>query len=209
MNWKEKQKTYIHFDFDLARIKAYLRECENLEEVTRYVDWIRKEASQDVEPFSQVWGFSNEFFSRIDTEYLYWNSFYKPELDEQARIFEERQFLKEVNEFQQVQASLQASLQAKEETPQQATQKPKNLEPIQWEGSEPQLVYLFELLFEQGLISNENRSALIAKHFVNSTGKPFNNKQLNTVKGKYELNKYGKPQDAAKIENVVQKLKEK
>jgi hypothetical protein len=82
----------------------------------------------------------------------------------------------------------------------------ESAEPIKWEKSERLLVYLFELLYEQGFIKHTQRSLLISKHFINQDGKPFDNKQLNSAKDSYNLNKQGVPQNASTIQDIVKKI---
>ena len=86
---------------------------------------------------------------------------------------------------------------------------------IWWKGSEPMLVYLFDLLNASGLIDQtqfDNRFALMAKHFKNKFGKRFDNKQLARVYDRMrEDGVYKKPKTTAaeEIEKVVKEIRNK
>ena len=91
----------------------------------------------------------------------------------------------------------------------------KNLDNlVWWKGTEPQIIYFFELLFHTQLIDKtqyDNRYAIIEANFKNKFGKPFDNQQLarvviNMNNGKSE----GKPKkkDAESIENVMREIRE-
>ncbi len=85
---------------------------------------------------------------------------------------------------------------------------------VWWKGTEPQIIYFFELLFNAQLIDKtqyENRYAIIEANYKNKFGKRFDNKQLaraalNMSNGKNN----GKPKkkDAEAIENVLKEIRE-
>lgn len=85
---------------------------------------------------------------------------------------------------------------------------------VWWKGTEPQIIYLFELLFNAQLIDKtqyENRYAIIEANFKNKFGKRFDNKQLaratlNMSNGKNN----GKPKkkDTEAIEDVLKEIRE-
>lgn len=85
---------------------------------------------------------------------------------------------------------------------------------IWWKGTEPQIVYLFDLLFNSQLIDRTqftNRYAIIEKNFKNKFGKPFDNKQLaRAALNMSNAKNYGKPKkkDAETIEEVLKEMKE-
>ncbi len=86
-----------------------------------------------------------------------------------------------------------------------------NIEKIRWNGSERQLIYLFDLLFKEDLLSaqeyHDKRFSLISTHFKNKKGYDIKPKQLSTTAS--EMSK-GKPnkKDAEKIESIINKIKE-
>lgn len=87
-------------------------------------------------------------------------------------------------------------------------------EKVWWKGSEPQIIYFFELLFNTNLIDKsqyDSRYALIEANFKNKLGKPFDNTQL--AKATQNMNNSkskGKPRkkDADEIENVLREIRE-
>lgn len=84
---------------------------------------------------------------------------------------------------------------------------------IWWKGSEPMLVYLFDLLNGSGLIDQtqyDNRFALMAKHFKNKNVKNFDNKQLARVYDRMrEEGLFRKPKvsSAQKIESIINEIR--
>lgn len=97
--------------------------------------------------------------------------------------------------------------------PMQPTASTKEPEKIQWNGTAGELIYLFELLMNKGLLPIElthKRFAVIARHFVNNEGKPFKNTQLNVSEKQYKKEDgTGKPRRAELIENIVKEVIEK
>jgi len=85
---------------------------------------------------------------------------------------------------------------------------------IWWKGSEPMLVYLFDLLNASGLIDQtqfDNRFALMAKHFKNKNAKNFDNKQLARVYDRMrEEGLFRKPKvsSAQKIESIINEIRD-
>lgn len=93
--------------------------------------------------------------------------------------------------------------------------KTKSLEEkVWWKGSEPQLVYFFELLFNVNLIDKsqyDNRFALIENNFKNKYGNAFDNKQLaRATQNMINSKNKGKPKktDADEIEDVLREIRE-
>jgi len=86
---------------------------------------------------------------------------------------------------------------------------------IWWKGSEPMLVYLFDLLNASGLIDQtqyDNRFALMAKHFKNKNAKNFDNKQLARVYDRMrEDGLFRKPKvsSAQAIEIIINEIRDK
>ncbi len=81
---------------------------------------------------------------------------------------------------------------------------------IKWNGTESQLVYLFDLLFKYDLLSaseyyDENYS-LISKYFINKRGQNIESTKLQESKNKIEKDIINKKQ-AKQIENIIEKLK--
>lgn len=82
---------------------------------------------------------------------------------------------------------------------------------IQWQGSETQLIYLFELLFKSNLIPlklYDKRFALIADHFLNKNGENFKNTQLAQSSLNYRNSVKGKPKNSNNIENLIKTIKD-
>ncbi len=84
---------------------------------------------------------------------------------------------------------------------------------IWWKGSEPMLIFLFDLLSRANLIDDtqfDKRFSLMAKHFKNKNGDRFDNKQLARV---FERTRpdgsFKKPQkkDAEKIEDILKEIR--
>ena len=83
---------------------------------------------------------------------------------------------------------------------------------IEWKGTEPQIIYFFELLFRAGLIEQtqyQNRFSLIENHFKNKKGMQFNNLQLASANQNMIMNKSGKPKktDAESIELILKEIR--
>jgi len=86
------------------------------------------------------------------------------------------------------------------------------IELIRWQGSETQLIYLIELLLKENFLPPyifDERFSFISKHFLNKKGLQFKQKQLAQSENNYEASKTGKPKGSAKIEELVEKLKNK
>ena len=84
---------------------------------------------------------------------------------------------------------------------------------IRWKGTEPQIIYFFDLLFRADLIQQkqyQNRFSLIENHFVNKNGEPFDNLQLASANQNMIMNKSGKPKrrDAEAIEIVLKEIRD-
>ena len=84
---------------------------------------------------------------------------------------------------------------------------------IWWKGTEPQMIYFFELLFDANLLDKTQydiRFSLIEKHFKNKKGNQFNNLQLSSANQSMTLNKTGKPKekDAESIEFVLKDIRD-
>ncbi len=84
---------------------------------------------------------------------------------------------------------------------------------IWWKGSEPQMIYFFELLFSAGLIDQtqyHNRFSLIENHFRNKNRAQFNNLQLAIANQNMLKNKTGKPKrdDAEAIEQIFREIRD-
>ncbi|MHB8579911.1 MAG: hypothetical protein ACYDA4_08620 [Ignavibacteriaceae bacterium] len=84
---------------------------------------------------------------------------------------------------------------------------------IWWKGTEPQMIYFFELLFRAGLIEQtqyQNRFSLIENHFKNKNSVQFNNLQLASANQNMIMNKTGKPKsmDAEAIELILKETRD-
>jgi hypothetical protein len=74
-----------------------------------------------------------------------------------------------------------------------------------WQGTQAQLVYLIEKLYEQGFlspISQAEKYSLIAQHFT-VKGESLNPRNLAQAKQNSLNNKGGKPKGAEKIEQII------
>ncbi len=90
---------------------------------------------------------------------------------------------------------------------------PTEQELIWWKGTEPQVIYFFELLFRAGLIEQiqyQNRYSLIENHFKNKNGVQFDNLQLAIANQNMLNNKTGKPKrdDAEAIEQIFREIRD-
>lgn len=89
----------------------------------------------------------------------------------------------------------------------QSIQEPtEQVEKIQWLGDDVEIVYLFELLIQGGLLSGEKKLKQIERHFTNKKGNPFDNEKLSSNYAKVAKRK-GKPKNASKIEEIVSEVK--
>ncbi len=89
----------------------------------------------------------------------------------------------------------------------------KELELIEWKGTEPQIIYFFDLLFRADFIEQkqyQNRFSLIENHFVNKNGEQFDNLQLASANQNMIMNKSGKPKrrDAEAIELILKEIRD-
>ncbi len=78
-----------------------------------------------------------------------------------------------------------------------------------WQGTQAQLVYLIEQLYEQGFlspISQAEKYSLIAQHFT-VKGETLNPKNLAKTKQNNLNNKGGKPKGFEKIEQIISDVK--
>ena len=78
-----------------------------------------------------------------------------------------------------------------------------------WQGTQAQLVFLIEQLYEQGFlspISQTEKHRLTAQHFT-VNGKSLNTKNLAKAKQSYLNNKGGKPKRGEEIEQIVSAAK--
>ena len=94
------------------------------------------------------------------------------------------------------------------------TRAKNNEDKVWWKGSEPQIIYLFELLFNANLIDKSQYSskyALIEANFKNQYGNPFKNSQLaRAVQNMNNSKSEGKPKkkDAEEIESVIREMRD-
>lgn len=85
---------------------------------------------------------------------------------------------------------------------------------VWWKGTEPQIIFLFELLFNSDLIDKtqyDNRYAIIESNFKNKFGKSFDNQQLARAALNMSIGKNdGKPKkkDAETIEDVIKEIRD-
>jgi hypothetical protein len=78
-----------------------------------------------------------------------------------------------------------------------------------WQGTQAQLVYLIEQLYEQGFLSpiiQPEKHRLTAQHFT-VNGKSLNQKNLAQIRQNSLNNKSGKPKDVEKIEQIISAVK--
>ena len=83
------------------------------------------------------------------------------------------------------------------------------VKPFNWQGTQAQLVYLIEQLYEQGFlspISQAEKHRLTAQHFT-VKGESLNPKNLAQTRENNLNNRDGKPKDAEKIEQIVSAAK--
>ena len=131
-----------------------------------------------------------------------------PELDENIGLkptFEE--FIKNEIEYREKEISFEKLCFDKRKI------EPTEHELIWWKGTEPQMIYFFELLFRAGLmdqIQYQNRFSLIENHFKNKNGVQFNNLQLSSANQNMIMNKSGKPKknDAEAIELILKETRD-
>lgn len=89
-----------------------------------------------------------------------------------------------------------------------------NEDKVWWKGSEPQIIYLFELLFNANLIDKsqyDSKYALIEANFKNRYGNSFDNNQLARATQNMNHSKSeGKPKkkDADEIESVIREMRD-
>lgn len=94
--------------------------------------------------------------------------------------------------------------------PETEPQKTKEIEKIQWNGTEAQIVYLFSLLVDNHLIATiqcDEINSLISKHFKNKKGEDFKNTQLNQTKQNILNSKSGKIKKPEIIESITNSVK--
>jgi len=80
---------------------------------------------------------------------------------------------------------------------------------IRWEGTETQLVYLFDELIKSGFLGQETNSEkykLISEHFLNKSGKEFKPKQLSVT---FQNLTGKKPIKSEIIDEIINKTKSK
>ena len=78
-----------------------------------------------------------------------------------------------------------------------------------WQGTQAQLVYLIEQLYEQGFLSSitqPEKFSLLSQHFT-VKGESLNPGNLAKTKQNNLNNKGGKPKDGEKIEQIISKIK--
>jgi uncharacterized protein YdiU (UPF0061 family) len=84
---------------------------------------------------------------------------------------------------------------------------------IRWNGTETQIVYLFDVLYHEDFLEGsqfDERYSLISKHFENKEGKPFKNKQLAQTSQNLFLNKKegkAKPKRSQDLEKIIEDTK--
>jgi hypothetical protein len=126
--------------------------------------------------------------SEIDINYTVIN----PKLDEELKseISHKKRILKESTDPSQIIA--------------------KPIEKIRWKGTDTQLVYLFQGLFETGLLDGNDqyyrRNALIRDHFINKSDKEYSNKQLAQTEQNLQTNLDNKPRNSDRIDKVINKV---
>jgi hypothetical protein len=78
-----------------------------------------------------------------------------------------------------------------------------------WQGTQAQLVYLIEQLYEQGFLSSitqPEKFSLLSQHFT-VKGESLNPKTLAQIRQNSLNNRGGKPKDAEKIEQIISAAK--
>lgn len=88
--------------------------------------------------------------------------------------------------------------------------KSKIIEPIRFDGTQTQIVYLFQKLIDEKFINlslNPNIWKLVSTYFSDKDNKPL--KAIHQTKYNLENTKKGKPKEAQKIEEVVKSIKSK
>lgn len=147
-----------------------------------------------------------EYFSYVLREWI----LNPPRLDPNGEMkpsFEER--IKEI--IRDLELKLNNGLLTKESKTKQP--KKENDEKIWWKGTEPMLIYFFELLYSSNLVDysqNKNKYALIAKHFKKSDGTDFTNDQLSVALQNMKKNNNAKPKeaDSERIEAVIKDIRQ-
>lgn len=97
----------------------------------------------------------------------------------------------------------------KENLKESAKKETRQIERIQWQGTEAQLVYLFEKLYKKKLLPrnvNDKRYAFIEEHFLNNKGQEFKRRQLAQTSQNFQNNKEGKPKGAELIDKLIEEI---
>jgi hypothetical protein len=105
----------------------------------------------------------------------------------------------------------QKKLGSKPEANTNQTKEPqKEIEKIQWLGTEAQLVYIIESLISEKLLpENMDKWRLIEKLFENSKKQSFKNRQLAQVSPNLLNNNEGKPGGSEKLDRIRANIKTK
>ena len=89
------------------------------------------------------------------------------------------------------------------ESTQEAQNTGKQVEKINWKGTQTQLAYLVELLINKAFVERGDHWKMFTEHFL-WQGKPIDNKQLAVAIGNVgSSNKEGKPKKAETLESIV------
>ncbi len=176
---------------DKDKILKYCQSLPSVEARIDYLEFVLKERKNDLEdktdPNNEMINTLEDFFQHsewLKREIRYWKGI----LNRRNRKLKEQQSRQESQE-------------------QRANQKP--VEKIQWQGTEAQLVYLFEKLYEKRLLPkavNDKQFAFIEKHFINNKGQAFKRKQLAQASQNYQNNKEGKPKGAKLIDKLTEEI---
>ena len=84
-----------------------------------------------------------------------------------------------------------------------------SVKPFNWQGTQTQLVYLIEQLYEHGFLSpiiQPDKHRLTAQHFT-VKGESLNRENLAQARDNRLKTKKGKPKDGEKIEQIISKIK--
>jgi hypothetical protein len=177
-------KIHPIFEFDYERIMSYLSRFDTLNERLIYLNYVKKELSNLLA--------ESDFYDKVPVVFT-------PDLVK-TQLENEIEFLRS-----QVELSLSKG---------STHGKPKgdSADKIQWTGSEAQLVYLFELLFQSQFIARaqwEKSFRTIADHFVNKKGEALDNKQLAQTAQNIQGNKNKEPKGANGLQQIVRQVKDR
>jgi hypothetical protein len=179
-------------DFDFHKVMSHCNELQGLIKQIEYLENILKTHNQWCIDKDYYLGATIQSYPDCD-----------PTEEELQRRFRRKLSL-EIEHKEKLLQRQSASLVTKNQEP------TKQIELINWLGSQPQLNYLFEMLFSQNLVDREffsKRDVFLSNHFLYK-GKPLSKKSLNSSRNKPTSDGIPKRKDDAPvIERIVEQIK--